>query len=248
MRVSKRLDVLVRPRVLLVPLFCGGLLLGACQSNQQAQPVDLDQSTEQMTKTFSTPNLAVLLSDATILGKQLNVLSNEQTGTLRANQSNSVPMLQTAEFTPAKCKTLTLDSFKDDSDYPAAWADASLGGQNVVRVQLTAFSSAQKSAEAIGAQTKLAEECPEMDVSAAGAPAVHQQFAVHPWSVGGADQHARIDMTAEDSKEIGLYARVGNLDLRVFFDGPATAENAKKAQKDIADLLSRLRVALIQKS
>lgn len=248
MPARKHLDKRTWPKVGLVPLFLGSLVLTGCQGNQQDAQVDLDQPTADMTKTFSTPNLAVLLSDATILGKKVNVLSSEQTGTLRANQSNSVPMLQTAEFTPAKCKTLTLDSFKDDSDYPAAWADAPLGGQNVVRLQLTAFSTAQKSAQAITAQTDLATQCPTITVSVDGSPGVQQEFSLPKWSLPGADQAARIDMKAQNSTEIGFYSRVGNLDLRLFFDGPQAFENAEKAQPDMEKIMSQLRLALLQKS
>lgn len=211
-----------------------------------------------MVKNFSGPNLGVLLSGAEIGGLSPKVIDAETVGTMRLADQQGTELIQAATFDPANCQQKLLETYKDNSELPAAFSQGvSAGNATTIRVQLRSHPAVEEAGEPSQTQQALAETCPSYTVTVPGtdgkAGEVTQfKMSAEAFPLEGATDGLMTTLTASPSggssfTEVGIFQRVGNLDLRVYFDGEEPEKDAAAAKADLQNLVTHLGQALVAK-
>lgn len=232
-----------KPLVAILALGLAASMLSGCQM----KPVTSGQGNDHqqkagdipnMAKSFSAPNLGILLSSLKIRGEATEIWGQEITGTARLADEQAQDIIKSEEFAPAQCQDLLLGTYKDSSGIPAAFSHwkAKAPEIAIVRTQLRSQPSVESAQAVIDAQLKLAKECPKFGVKAPGAKPITMSVVTSPYPLEGASSPTLVTSTStsEDSlvtQQVGVFARVGNLDLRIYFDSVKAPEAFAKEEK-----------------
>lgn len=232
----------------------------------------------RMVKKFSSPNLGVLLNSVKIAKVNLEVVDSETLGTMRLADRQGAEMLGMGTYDPPQCRQKLLQTYQDNASIPAAFSQGvSKDKKTIVRIQLRSFDSTQLASQASEAQQDLAKSCPKYSLTLAGAnggmrgsantEVTHFTVDSQPYRLDGATNGVMNTFVARDPGKapsenentvlsgpgsgytmVGVFQRIGNLELRVYFDGVHPQEDARKAKTEIQNLVTKLGQALVAKA
>lgn len=206
----------------------------------------------KMQKKFSAPNLGVLLNGFKIKGVVPRNLGTEATATARLAEQQGIDLIKAANFDPAKCRNVLLNTYQDNENIPASYAQANFNSHaSVIRVQLRSYPTVAAVQAAIAAQHDLAQQCPAYTVTAPGSAPTKQSVSAADYPLDGATDGTMMtyNSTVEGrtTTEVGIFERVGNLELRVYFDGSDPKSDAAVAKGELQAFITELGQALIAK-
>lgn len=208
-----------------------------------------------MVKQFSGPNLAIILSGLKLKGESLKVYDEETTASMRSADHQALDLLRQTTFKPEKCQQKVLDSYADQESIPAAFSQANLNNHaTVVRTQLRAYDSVAQAQKAIKVQRDLAQACPTYAVTAPGDKSLRFTTAAADYPLDGAQDGLMMTSRTYPGEgqlattEVGVFQRVGNLEIRVYFDGKNPVKDANEVRAELQRFVTYLGQALIAKA
>lgn len=223
--------------------------------NPDSAYIKQKDSLPTMVKQFSGPNLAIILGGLKLKGESLKVYDEETTASMRSADHQALDLLRQTTFKPEKCQQKVLDSYADQESIPAAFSQANLNNHaTVVRTQLRAYSSVSQAQKAIQVQRDLAQACPTYAVTAPGGKSIQQTNAAADYPLDGAQDGLMMTYGADRGEgqsaptEVGVFQRVGNLEVRVYFDGKNPVKDANEARAELQQFVTYLGQALIAKA
>ena len=243
----------------------GAVLLAAALSGCSGTKQTLDNpdsayikqkdSLPTMVKQFSAPNLAIILGGLRIRGDSLKVYDEEATASFRSADHQALDLLRETTFKPEMCQQKLIESYTDKPDFPAAFSQANLNNHaTVVRSQLRAYPSVAQAKKAIKVQRDLAQACPTYTVTAPGGESSNQTTAAADYPLDGAKDGLMMTYGTDRGEgqptptEVGVFQRVGNLEIRVYFDGKNPVMDANEARAELQQFVTHLGQALIAKA
>lgn len=223
--------------------------------NPEAAYAEQKDQIPTMVKEFSAPNLAIILGGLRIKGHELSVYDQETTGSMRLADHQAVDLLRETTFEPELCQDKLIATYTDEETIPAAFSQLNLDNHaTVVRAQLRSFPSVEEASQSITSQQELAEACPSYTVTAPGGEGSKQTTAAAEFALDGAKDGLLMTYGTNRGEgepaptELGVFQRVDNLELRVYFDGSDPKADVTASRQELQDFVTQLGQALIAKA
>lgn len=223
--------------------------------NPDSAYIKQKDSLPTMVKQFSGPNLAIILGGLKIKGDSLKVYDEETTASMRSADHQALDLLRETTFKPEMCQQKLIASYTDKPEIPSAFSQANLNNHaTVVRSQLRAYPSVAQAQKAIQVQRDLAQACPTYAVTAPGGASSQQTTAAADYPLDGAQDGLMMTYGTDRGEgqiaptEVGVFQRVGNLEIRVYFDGKNPVMDANEARAELQEFVTYLGQALIAKA